>query len=803
VYDWTTTTSTSEIKVNTVDDQIQQLPKVAMSDSGSFVVIWESDHEQYLIDGTLGNYDVYARRLDLLGNALTGEFQVNTETTGTQRATGIAMDASGSFVVVWQTFGQDEPGSYGVFAQRFDANAAPQGAEFQVNDQTVGTQGEPAVAMDDAGNFVITWQSQDQDGDGYGIYAKQYDAGGVARSGEFLVNTTTAGAQGIPAVGMSASGDFGIAWSGAGTGDLDGVFLQRYRLAPALTFTTGDGTDDATMTFRGILGDVNLALDGLTYTPAPGYNGIATLTITSDDLGNTGSGGGQQDVDSVQITVGNANAPVVDLDADDSSGQTGVDFAAIWTEGGGPVAVADGDATLSDSDENLASLTVTISNRLDGAAESLSADTSGTGLTASYDSGTGILTISGAGSSAEYQQVLRTVAYDNASDAPNATARVITFTPADGLSNGNTATTTLTIAPANDAPVNSVPGAQNTAEDTDLVFSGVNGNAISIGDPDADAADLEVTLSVTQGSLTLSPLTTNGTEVRVNSYTTDNQFASAVAMDAAGNYVVVWHSLYQDGGLYGVYAQRYSADGTPQGSEVLVNTTTVENQNTPAVAMDDAGNFVVTWHAQRYDAAGVAQGTEFRVNSTTANAQQDPQVAMDAAGSFVITWEGEGVGDTSGIFGQRYDAAGVAQGGEFLINAVTADIQSNSAVGMDAAGNFVVAWNSLNPVPPRGPRWRSTRPRPTTSRRRTSRWTPRAASSWSGRASYRMAADTGSTAGCTTRAEPPRPASSRSTHGPPVTNGILPWASTRTGTSWSLGPARIRMAAGMGCMPAT
>jgi hypothetical protein len=171
VYDWTTTTSTSEIKVNTVDDQIQQLPKVAMSDSGSFVVIWESDHEQYLIDGTLGNYDVYARRLDLLGNALTGEFQVNTETTGTQRATGIAMDASGSFVVVWQTFGQDEPGSYGVFAQRFDANAAPQGAEFQVNDQTVGTQGEPAVAMDDAGNFVITWQSQDQDGDGYGIYA--------------------------------------------------------------------------------------------------------------------------------------------------------------------------------------------------------------------------------------------------------------------------------------------------------------------------------------------------------------------------------------------------------------------------------------------------------------------------------------------------------------------------------------------------------------------------------------------------------------------------------------------------------
>ena len=53
------------------------------------------------------------------------------------------------------------------------------------------------------------------------------------------------------------------------------------------------------MTFRGTLGAVNLALDGLTYTPGAGYNGITTLTITSDDLGNTGTGG----------------APLVDLGA--------------------------------------------------------------------------------------------------------------------------------------------------------------------------------------------------------------------------------------------------------------------------------------------------------------------------------------------------------------------------------------------------------------------------------------------------------------------------------------------------------
>ena len=45
------------------------------------------------------------------------------------------------------------------------------------------------------------------------------------------------------------------------------------------------------MTFQGTLTDVNTALNGMTYTPKLGYSGPATLTITSNDLGNTGSGG--------------------------------------------------------------------------------------------------------------------------------------------------------------------------------------------------------------------------------------------------------------------------------------------------------------------------------------------------------------------------------------------------------------------------------------------------------------------------------------------------------------------------------
>ncbi len=59
----------------------------------------------------------------------------------------------------------------------------------------------------------------------------------------------------------------------------------------------------------------------------------------------------------------------------------------------------------------------------------------------------------------------------------------------------------------NDAPVNSVPGAQSLNEGSTLTFSALNGNAISIGDVDAFGAAMRVTLSATNGTLTLGDTT--------------------------------------------------------------------------------------------------------------------------------------------------------------------------------------------------------------------------------------------------------------------------------------------------------
>src|SRR5262249_58274422 len=119
------------------------------------------------------------------------------------------------------------------------------------------------------------------------------------------------------------------------------------------------------------------------------------------------------------------------------------------------------------------------------------------------------------------------------------------------------------------------------------------------------------------------------------------------------------------------------------GTEFQVNTYSTSLQLNPAVAIDGTGNFVVVWESfgsvgsdntnsiqgQRYNSAGVAQGGQFQVNTYTTNVQRFPMAASDSAGNFVVVWDSQGGAGTDtasySVQGQRYDSAGVAQGGQF------------------------------------------------------------------------------------------------------------------------------------------
>jgi hypothetical protein len=227
-YDALGTPQGAEFVVNTYTFSQQMRPSVASDASGNFVVVWESAFQ----DGP-GGFGVIGRRFSAAGVPLGSEFQVNTYTTGFQWLPAVASDATGNFLVAWTSDALQDGSSSTVMAQRFDATGAPQGGEFRVNSYTTGFQGYPSAAADGSGHFVVVWASTNgQDGSYSGIFGQRIDAAGALEGPEFPVNTYLIGAQGRPKVGASRNGAFVVAWDSYSQDGFGlGVFARRFDAA--------------------------------------------------------------------------------------------------------------------------------------------------------------------------------------------------------------------------------------------------------------------------------------------------------------------------------------------------------------------------------------------------------------------------------------------------------------------------------------------------------------------------------------------------------------------------------------------
>ncbi|HEX6903652.1 MAG TPA: hypothetical protein VF789_28335 [Thermoanaerobaculia bacterium] len=187
-----------------------------------------------------------------------------------------------------------------------------------------------------------------------------------------------------------------------------------------------------------------------------------------------------------------------------------------------------------------------------------------------------------------------------------------------------------------------------------------------------------------------------------------------VAVDDAGNFVVVWTTFTRAGTR--VFGQRYNADGTARGPEFNVSTSPIGNHVSPSVAMNPStGEFVVVWEenlnqgaegfgvfGQRFGFVTGRQGSELFVFVPSVNARPAsgdlfaPQVARAANGRLVVIWRDAGL-ERGGVLGQRYNNGGAAVGGRLVI---TGDKHPNSRpqIAMSPAGDFVVAWDDLGGI---------------------------------------------------------------------------------------------------------
>ena len=283
------------------------------------------------------------------------------------------------------------------------------------------------------------------------------------------------------------------------------------------TVSVGGGTATLTLTgtktvaiYQTILR--NARFDSTSDDPtANGANLTRSISVIAYDSGNVPS----------NVAVGTVNVTAVtDAPVIGGAGNT-----RSYTENAGAVTLESGLSVTDVDDTQLASGSVTISAGFT-AGDTLTW-TNQAGIIASYNSGTGVLSLSGAASLATYQALLRSVAYLSSSDDPTATSasRTITWSLTDANSDGAgagtaTATTTVNITPVNDAPTVSAPASFTVTED-------VAGNLLYTGTPfaDPDSASLTVTLSIADGTLSAS----TGGGVTVGGTATARTFTGTVA----------------------------------------------------------------------------------------------------------------------------------------------------------------------------------------------------------------------------------------------------------------------------------
>lgn len=202
---------------------------------------------------------------------------------------------------------------------------------------------------------------------------------------------------------------------------------------------------------------------------------------------------------SILMEVLASQRPVVDL----NGAAAGVDNSATFTPGSGPVAIVDAEGlTVTDLDTStLNSATIWLNNGRDVSKETLAVDTSGTPLVqvfSSLDDGRAVLNLSGTAATSVYQQVLRTLTYDNTASSPDRHPRRITVQVNDGGTKSKEATSTVLFPnrPPSDlslsatsvienAPLGSVVGTFSTSDPdfensfTYSLVSGVGGDGNS------------------------------------------------------------------------------------------------------------------------------------------------------------------------------------------------------------------------------------------------------------------------------------------------------------------------------------
>ncbi|SDH82091.1 Ig-like domain-containing protein [Pseudomonas panipatensis] len=659
-----------EQMVNNNDLGDQRHSSVTALDNGGYLVSWKS------LEG--GKWNIYAREYDKTGSAVSGDQLVsNTNYSLDIRGASTTTLTDGKVVFA---YGRDMGGSYGgeAYFRIYDPATKSFGAEIVANQTSANSQASPSVSRLTNGNFVVTWDSNDNSGadqSGYGTWGRVFDASGQPVSNEFLLTTSTLGNQVLPVVVAREGGGYVVVYQsasdaapGAGT---YGVYAQYFdatghKVGQELhinQLVTGDqGGVDATFLASGKL-FVTWTDSGVSDGSGSAIKGrLIDLDETLGLIAPPPQGQGASAIEYVPATPPVVTVLSVGLDtnsAEHLGGQT-VPGATVVITVTVQAGVTQTFTTVADE-----------GGRWDMYPNPLAQGQQGT-LSAHDGSGhvADPVAIQGA-ALADFQLIRHTVQVNTTETGPQA----------------NPSTATL--------------------KDGKIVV------VWQSGDTTANNADVYMQLYEADG------VTRIGTEQQINQRNLNNQDSPQVVALADGGYLVVWESWQGgiDNNADGVMARRYGADGTATTDEFLVNVQTVGGQLQASAVAHADGGYTISWVSnpdasttdlivqRSFDADNKPLSGDVLVGSGTGfGAYGAAEMAAFSdkahAGLYVTVWAGtNGPSDNSltGVIGQLYKADGSKLGNAFQVNTTTGNDQYYPDVITLKDGSFVVVWEGNPP----------------------------------------------------------------------------------------------------------
>lgn len=442
------------------------------------------------------------------------------------------------------------------------------------------------------------------------------------------------------------------------------------------------------------------------WTPSSSQVGTHTIIVIAVDSGTPALA--DSETFSV-VVVAEDQPPIIDLNGPDA----GTGFEATFVEDGGPVSIVDSDLTVTDADDaELQSATVTLTNHPNDANETLTVDTTGTSIASSYSAATGVLSLTGPDTAENFQQVLRTVTYQNLSQAPDTTDRIVEFVASDGTSSSVTATATITIQPVNDAPNVDLNGggagtgftATFTEDGGPVAIVGTTATLADVDNTSLSSATATIT-NLLDGAAELLSVDTGATALTA-AYDTGTGVLTLTGTDSLANYQQVLRTLTYDNSSQNPSASDRTVeeavnDGTdastpriatvsiipvndqPDMAPIVDTTAVVDLPFTQTVTATDPDDDLLTYQLDRDDPNGSipASATITKISNNEAEISWTPS-AGDGPGPFTFV-----------VLVTDDDAVALSDREEFVVTLSTAapvvDLNGTDEVGVDFAALFV------------------------------------------------------------------------------------------------------------------